>query len=162
MRMRFDALSASQGATSLGLITSFAFAGSIVLAEPRDLPLAIGTALLILAAIYLVAMLAMGRVARRGGCLDHRFNFQAGSRGASGFCIVGIFACSGILTLKDLWQNTTALGVSLLIISGGCTIGMIWFGLMDCSSGDDQQPGHSPVNDEANNPDLAQDGKDGT
>jgi len=137
MRMRFDALSASHGAASLGLIASFAIAGSIVLTQPSDLPLAIGTALLLLAAIYLGAMLMIGTLARRGGYLDHHFNFQAGGHGASGFCIVCMFACSGVLTLKDLWDSSTALGAALLIISAGSTIGMALFGSISCRSVDD-------------------------
>lgn len=133
MQIRFNASSASQGAASLGLIALFAFAGSIVLAQPRDLPLAIGIALLVFAAIYLFAMLAMGTFASEGGCLVQRFSVQAGSHGASGFCIVGVFASAGFLTLKGHWGNPVALGVSLLLISVGCAIGMIGFGLLDCS-----------------------------
>lgn len=139
MRVRFDALSASQGAASLGLIASFAFAGFIVLTQPSDLSLAIGTALLLLAAVFLGAMLAIGSLARKGGYLDHHFNFQAGGHGASGFCIVGMFACSGVLTLKDLWDTSTALGVALLIISGGSAIGMALFGTVSCQSVDDSE-----------------------
>ena len=137
--MQFDVLSASQGAASLGLVSSFAIAGSIVLAQPTEPSTAIGTALLVIAAIYFVAMMAIGKLARSGGVLDSRFNFHAGSHGASGFCIVGMFACSGVLTLKDLWGDSTALGVALLIVGGGCAVGMALFGRISCSSGNDNE-----------------------
>ena len=139
MRERFDALAASHGAASLGLVALFAIAGSLVLAEPTEPTIAVGWALLVIAAIYLVAMTAIGKLARTGGFLDRRFNCRAGSHVAAGFCIAGIFACSGVLTLSDLWGNSTAVGLSLLTVSVGCAVGMASWGLICGSSADDKE-----------------------
>lgn len=139
MREHFDALSASQGAASLGLILLFAVAGSIVFVGPTDVATVLGTVLLASSAFYFVAMLSLGRLARTGGFLDSRFNFQAGSHGTAGFCIVAVLACAGIFTLNTLWENRTAWGVALLIVSGVSASGMAFFGRICCSSGSDHE-----------------------
>jgi hypothetical protein len=129
VRDRFDALAASHGAASVGLIALFTISGAVVLVEPDESGILIGCALLFVAVLYLVAMTVIGRLARSGGLLEHRFDFRAGSHGAAGFCIAGIFACSGIFTLAHLWGDRAALGISLLTISGGCAVGMASWGL---------------------------------
>ena len=139
MRRRFDVLAASHGAASLGLVALFAIAGSLVLTEPTELPLAIGSGLLIVAAIYFVAMTTIGRTAPSGGLLDGRFNFRAGSHGAAGFCIVSMFACSGVMTLRDLWASSTALGLAMLTVGAGCAAGMVLFGLFGTTSADQDE-----------------------
>lgn len=102
-----------------------------------DPTLAIGAALLAIAAVYALAMTAIGKLARTGGLLHGRFDFRAGSHGAAGFCIVGVFACSGLLTLSDSWRNPNALGVALLAVSVGCAIGMVSWGVICRTSEDD-------------------------
>ncbi|MBM4088829.1 MAG: hypothetical protein FJ276_05270 [Planctomycetes bacterium] len=139
MRRHFDMLAASRGAASLGLVALFAIAGVLVLTDPDDSQLAIGSALLILAAVYFFAMTAIGWACRPGGLLDGRFDFRAGSHGAAGFCIVSIFVCSGVLVLKDLWESSTAVGLSLLTVAALCAIGMVLSGLVDTASADDDE-----------------------
>ncbi|MFO7905811.1 MAG: hypothetical protein ACQESR_14630 [Planctomycetota bacterium] len=134
MQQRFDVLAASHGAASVGLIALFAVFGSLVLAEPTELKDAIGYGLLVVAVIYLVAMMIIGRLACAGGMLQLRFDFRAASHGAAGFCIVGLFACSGILTLQNVWRSPAAMGISLIMVSIGCAVGMVLFGLIGCSS----------------------------
>ena len=134
MQQRFDVLAASHGAASIGLISLFAISGSLVLTEPAELRDAIGYGLLVVAVIYLVAMMIIGSLACAGGMLQRRFDFRAASHGAAGFCIVGLFACSGILTVENVWRSPTAMGVSLIAVSVGCAVGMVLFGLIGCSS----------------------------
>jgi hypothetical protein len=147
VRKHFDALSASQGAASLGLILLFAVAGSIALANPADLATVLGTALLASSAFYFAAMISVGRLARTGGLLDSRFDFRAGSHGAAGFCIVALLACAGVFTLNTLWENRTAWGLALLLVSAGCASGMAVFGRICCSSGSAPEPTREPIDD---------------
>jgi hypothetical protein len=93
--------------------------------------------LLVIAAVYFVAMVTIGKLARTGGLLDGRLNFRAGSHGAAGFCIVAIFAGSGILTLQEQWSSSFAWGLSLLTVSASCALGMVVFGRIGCGSAND-------------------------
>ena len=138
MRRRFNALAASHGAASVGSTASFAIAGTTVLAEPTDPSIAIGSALLVIATIYFVAMMAIGKLAETGGFLDRHFNFRAGFHGTACFCFAVMLACLGVLTLSDLWSSLTALGLALLTVSFGCAVGTVSWGLIGNSSADDE------------------------
>jgi hypothetical protein len=161
VRKHFDALSASQGAASLGLILLFAVAGSIVLAKPADVATVLGTVLLASSAFYFVAMMSLGRLARTGGLLDSRFDFHAGSHGAAGFCIVAVLACAGVLTLNTLWEDRMAWGVALLIVSGGSASGMVLFGRICCSSDSEHESTREPADEIRHESDEARDSGSG-
>ena len=130
-QVRFDAISASHGAASIGFIAFLGTSGGLLLAEKFESTRAIGSALIAIAVVHWVSLSVIGRLARPGGSLAGRFSFRAASHGASAFCIAAIFGCAGVMCLVDSFQeNRKAYGFCLLLAAASGLAGFLLFGFL--------------------------------
>lgn len=130
-QVKFDAIAASHGAASIGLIAFLGTSGGLLLAEKFNTTGNIGYALIAIAFVYWISLSVIGRLARPGGLFAGRFSFRAASHGTSAFCIATIFACGGVICVVDSLQgNLTAYGFCLLLVAASGLAGFLLFGFL--------------------------------